>query len=97
MILEHKKEVKKSTKIILGVLLLGLIIAGFLTMKFYSLYFAPNINKSKGYIYVKTGSNYVGFLHDLLESGYLKNEQSFEEAAGKMNLAEKVLNQGAMQ
>lgn len=87
MIVEHRTGVKKSTKIILAVLLVGLLIAGIFGMKFYSLYFAPNIAGDNTYIYIKTGMDYNGFLHNLSESGVLKNEESFKEAAEKMNLA----------
>jgi UPF0755 protein len=87
MSLEQKKEVKKSTKIILGVLLIALVIAGFFGMKFYKVYFAPNIRAKHSYIYVRTGINYSDFLHYLNESGVLKNEDAFKEAAEKMNLA----------
>ena len=87
MILEHQKGVKKSTKIILGVLLLGLIIAGFFGMKFYSLYFAPNVTDHEKYIYIKTNGSYEGFIKELANKDIIKDLSSFEEAAGKMNLA----------
>jgi len=82
----EKKPLKNNIKIIIGVIVIIAAIAGFFGLKFYSLYFAPNI-RTNSYIYVKTGSDYNGFLHDLLESGVVKNEESFKDAAGKMNLA----------
>jgi UPF0755 protein len=85
MTVENKKKSKKNTIITLAIAVI--IASGFFGMKFYSLYFAPNIKTDKGYIYIKTGTDYNGFLHNLLESGVLKNEESFKEAAGKMNLA----------
>jgi UPF0755 protein len=88
MILEHKKEVKKSTKIILGVLMLGLIIVGFFGMKFYSLYFAPNVNGNAKYLYIATGESYRKFLTDIKHNPiFLDDIESFEDAASRMNLA----------
>jgi UPF0755 protein len=87
MILEHKKGVKKSTKIILGVLLVGLMIAGFFGMKFYSLYFAPNVTDHEKYIYIRTNGSFDAFMKDLEDKEIIKNIASFQEAAGKMNLA----------
>ncbi|MBB2145057.1 endolytic transglycosylase MltG [Pedobacter sp. LMG 31464] len=86
----EKKPLKNSTKIILVVAVVIVAIAGFFGFKFYSLYFAPNVRSAKSYIYVKTGSDYNGFLHNLLESGVIKNEGSFQEAAEKMNLANNI-------
>ncbi len=81
-----KKQIKKSTKIILAVLIVLLLAGGFYGMKLYTTYFAPNVRAEQKYIYVRTGTDYNGFLHNLLESGILNNEASFKEAAGKMNL-----------
>ncbi len=78
---------KQGTKIILIVILVILAIGGYFGLKIYKTYLAANIRGSQKYIYVRTGMNYNGFLHNLLETGVLKNEDSFKEAAGKMNLA----------
>ncbi|MFA6278130.1 MAG: endolytic transglycosylase MltG, partial [Pedobacter sp.] len=86
----EKKPLKNNIKIIVVVVVIIAAIAGFFGLKFYSLYFSPNIRTNKSYIYVKTGADYNGFLHDLLESGVIKNEESFKEAADKMNLAKNI-------
>jgi UPF0755 protein len=85
---EHKKEVKKSTKIIIAATIVLLTVAGFFGLNIYKTYLAANIIGNQKYIYVNTGMTYNGFLHNLSEKGILKNEVSFKEAADKMNLSE---------
>ena len=87
MILEHRKQVRKRTKIILAIALIGLMIVGFFGMKFYSVYFAPNVGDHEKYIYVRTGSTFEEFLKELADKDIIKSMESFKEAAGKMNLA----------
>jgi UPF0755 protein len=87
MILEHKNGVKKSTKAILAIALIVLAIGGFFGMKFYSVYFAPNVSGTEKYLYIKTGSTFDELLTSLESKNILKNIESFKEAAGKMNLA----------
>jgi len=86
MILEHDKKAKKSTKIILAIILVALAIGGYFGLNIYKTYLAGNITGDQKYIYVKTGMDYNGFLHNLLEKGILKNPEAFKEAAQKMNL-----------
>lgn len=84
---EKNTKVKNNTKIILGIAIAALLIGGFFAMKFYAVYFAPNIREGQDYIYVKTGTTYSGFLHEAIEKGIFKNIDAFEEASRKMNLA----------
>ncbi|WP_316767298.1 endolytic transglycosylase MltG [Pedobacter frigiditerrae] len=86
MILEHDKKAKKSTKIILAIILVALAVGGYFGLNIYKTYLAGNITGNQKYIYVKTGMDYDGFLHNLLEKGILKNPDAFKEAAEKMNL-----------
>lgn len=87
MILEQNKKAKKSTKIILAIFLIVLVIGGYFGLNIYKTYMAPNITGSEKYIYVKTGASYDDFLNDLTNKDVLKSIGSFKEAAGKMNLA----------
>jgi len=87
MTLEEKKKTNQRTKIILVILLIVLIVGTYFGLNVYKTYMAANIRGNQKYIYVKTNMDYSGFLHNLLESGILKNEDSFKEAAAKMNLA----------
>jgi UPF0755 protein len=87
MISAHKKGVKKSTKLILAILLIVLAVGGFFAMKFYAIYFAPNIKGDTKYIFVRTGSSYDDLLKDLEDKNAIKNIESFKDAAGRMNLA----------
>lgn len=87
MILEHKKEVKKSTKIILAVLLLLLAVGGYFGLNIYKTYLAGNVTGNEKYIYIKTGSTYDEFLNNLASKEILKDLNTFKAAAGKMNLA----------
>jgi UPF0755 protein len=88
MILEHKKGVKKSTKIILGVLLVGLLIAGSYAYGIYNTYLKDNVTGNHEYLYVRTGWTYEQLIADLkAKSDVLKDINTFEDAAAKMNLA----------
>ncbi len=84
---EKKKTIKNSTKIIIIVALIILTIGGFIGLKFYKVYFAPNVNGNQAYLYIKTGSNYDDLLANLQTKDVLKDLASFTEAAGKMKLA----------
>ncbi|MES2652445.1 MAG: endolytic transglycosylase MltG [Bacteroidota bacterium] len=84
---EKKKTIKNSTKIIIIVALIILTIGGFIGLKFYKVYFAPNVNGNEAYLYIKTGSNYDDLLANLQTKDVLKDLASFKEAAGKMKLA----------
>lgn len=81
------KQVKKSTKIILAIAIVLLLVGAFFGIQLYSLYFAPNVTADQKYIYVKTGSSMDSFLRDVESKNIFKNTNSFKEAAGKMNLA----------
>ena len=83
----EKKTIKNSTKIIIAIAILILAIGGFVGLKFYRLYFAPNVNGEQAYLYIKTGSNYDDLLANLQEKQIVKDLASFKEAAGKMKLA----------
>jgi UPF0755 protein len=82
----EKKPFKQSTKIVIGVVIIILAVAGYFGLNIYKTYLAANITGDQKYIYVKTGINYDGFLHNLLEKGILKDPDAFKEAAEKMNL-----------
>ncbi|MGF1925432.1 MAG: endolytic transglycosylase MltG [Bacteroidia bacterium] len=84
---ESKKVIKNSTKIIIIVAILIFTIGGFIGLKFYKAYFAPNVNESQKYLYIKTGSTYDDLLNNLQSKNVLKDLTSFKEAAGKMQLA----------
>ncbi|MFD0941176.1 endolytic transglycosylase MltG [Pedobacter boryungensis] len=86
----EKKPLKNTTKIILVSIIVIVAIAGFFGLKIYNTYLAPNVRGNAKYIYIKTGMDYTSFLHNLLEKGILKNENSFKEAAEKMNLASNI-------
>lgn len=82
-----KKQVKKSTKIILVVVLAVLLVAAYFGIQFYSVYFAPNVTGKQAYIYIRTGESYNSFLKNLASKSVVKSIDRFEEAAEKMNLA----------
>ncbi len=68
-------------KILLAIVLIGLIIAGFLANYVYSAMFKPNTNfeNEKAYIYVPTDSKYEGVREQLLP--LLKDIDKFDELA----------------
>ena len=81
MILEHKKEVKKSTKIILAVVLLLLAVGGYFGLNIYKTYLAANVTGNEKYIYIKTGATYDEFLSNLASKETLKDINTFKAAA----------------
>lgn len=86
MTLEANKKAKKSTKIILAVVLIVLAVGGYFGLNIYKTYLAANITGSEKYIFIKTGASYDEFIKNLESKDILKNIGSFKEAAGKMNL-----------
>jgi UPF0755 protein len=82
----EKKEIKKSTKIIITVAVIVLLIGGYYGLNLYKTYFAPNVNADQKYLYIKTGSNYEDLLANLQSKGILKDAVTFQAAAAKMNL-----------
>lgn len=87
MNLEPKKEVKKSTKIVLAVGILLLVVGVYFGLNIYKTYLAANVSGNEKYIYIKTGATYDEFLSNLESKGTLNNLNTFKAAAGKMNLA----------
>ncbi len=83
----EKKEIKKSTKIIIAVAVIVLLIGGYYGLNLYKTYFAPNVNADQKYLYIKTGSNYEDLLANLQNKGILKDAATFQTAAAKMNLS----------
>lgn len=84
---ETKKAIKNSTKIIIVVAIIILMVGGFMGLKFYKTYFAPNVIGDQAYLYIKTGSNYDDLISSLQNKDVLKDLGTFKEAAGKMKLA----------
>ncbi|RZL37223.1 MAG: endolytic transglycosylase MltG [Pedobacter sp.] len=86
MISEADKKPKKSTKIILAVVLIVLAVGGYFGLNIYKTYLAANITGNEKYIFIKTGASYDEFIKNLEGKDILKNIGSFKEAAAKMNL-----------
>ncbi len=87
---ENKKSLKNSSKILIIIGVLILVVGGFMGLKFYKAYFAPNVNGNREYLYIKTGSTYQDLLVNLQSKEILKDFASFEQAAEKMKLASSV-------
>ena len=83
----EKKPIKQSTKIILGIAIIIIAVAGFYGLNIYKTYLAPNVNGNEKYIYIKTNGTYDDLLNSLESKNIVKNIGSFKAAAGKMNLA----------
>ena len=86
----EKKEVKKSTKIILAAALVVLVAGGFYGLKLYKVYFAPNVSGNAAYLYVKTGATIENVYKEIKDKDLLKDVGTFSEAAAKMDLAERL-------
>ena len=83
----ENKSTGTGKKVFIIVAILFILIAGFIALKFYRLYFAPNVTGNQKYLFIKTGSDFGTLLSDLKEKDILKNTGSFEDAAAKMNLS----------
>jgi UPF0755 protein len=86
----QEKNVKKSTKIILAVAVVLLAVGGFFGLKFYKIYFAPNVLGNEKYLYVRTGYVFEDLVTDLRNKNILKDIGTFWEAAERMNLQGKL-------
>ncbi|MEJ5994973.1 endolytic transglycosylase MltG [Pedobacter sp. Du54] len=86
----NKTPIKNTTKAIIAIAILILLVGGFMGLKFYKTYFAPNVNGNHEYLYIKTGATYDDVLANLQSKAMLKDFASFEHAAAKMKLATSV-------
>ncbi|WP_316787876.1 endolytic transglycosylase MltG [Pedobacter frigoris] len=84
---EEKKGLKPVTKAILAILLVVLVIGGYYGLKFYKVYFAPNITGNEKYLYVRTGYTLDDVFKELKHKDILTDVGSFSQAAAKMELA----------
>ncbi|MEQ7801689.1 endolytic transglycosylase MltG [Pedobacter sp. ASV1-7] len=83
----EKKSIKASTKIILLGLLAVLAIGGYFGIKFYNVYFAPNITGKEKYLFVRTGHNLDDLFEEIRRKDVLTQIGTFSQAAAKMDLA----------
>ncbi|RZK18144.1 MAG: endolytic transglycosylase MltG [Flavobacterium sp.] len=83
---EKTSSMKSRTKIILTIAIIILLVGGFIGLRFYKAYFAPNVKGNQKYLYIKTGSTYDDLLANLKNKDILKDFASFEQAAVKMKL-----------
>lgn len=83
----EKKSIKTSTKIILLGLLAVLAIGGYFGIKFYNVYFAPNITGKEKYLFVRTGHNLDDLFEEIRRKDILTQIGTFSQAAAKMDLA----------
>ncbi len=82
---------KRSTKIILAIFFILLVVGGAYGFNIYKIYLAPNVSGDQKYLYVKTGWTYDDFMKNLESNSVgLKDLGTFKSAAGKMNLAKSI-------
>jgi UPF0755 protein len=87
----ENKGVKTSTKIVLAVILLVIIALGIIGLKFYKVYFAPNVTNNEKYLYIKTGAKLDDLFKEIEQKSLLDDVSSFNEAATKMELSKRSL------
>ncbi|PST82473.1 endolytic transglycosylase MltG [Pedobacter yulinensis] len=83
---EQPKKPNTKIKILFAAVLLVLVVGGYFGLKLYKTYFAGNVTDSQKFLYVRTGYDYDDVLKDIRMQQILKDEESFEAAAAKMNL-----------
>ena len=87
MTTETKKEIKRSTKIIVVAALLLLVVGSYYGLKLYNVYFAPNVTGEETYLYVRTGANLDDLYKEIKSKKILRNVGYFSQAAAQMDLA----------
>ena len=90
MTTETKKEVKKSTKLILIAAVLIIAVGGYFGLKVYKVYMAPNVSGKESYLFVKTGSTIENVYKEIKDKDLLTDVGTFSEAAAKMELAQRL-------
>lgn len=83
----NKKTTSKSTKIVLVIALVVLVVGGYFGLNIYRTYLSANVTGNEKYVYIKTGATYDEFISNLENKDALINIATFKEAAVKMNLA----------
>ncbi|PTS95540.1 endolytic transglycosylase MltG [Pedobacter sp. HMWF019] len=86
----EKKNATAKTKIILAVVLILIIIGGFFGLKFYKIYFAPNVTEKEKFLYIRTGDNLENLVEEIKKKDILTDLNSFSEAAAKMDLTDRI-------
>ncbi|MDF3076527.1 MAG: mltG [Sphingobacteriaceae bacterium] len=86
-----EKQTKKSKlkPVIIIAAVIGIGALAFL-YNYYQKYFAPNVTDTREYLYIHTGSGFSAVFDSLKAQGSLKNPETFEWAAEKMNYTSKV-------
>lgn len=83
----EKKPLQAKIKIALVIGLLLILTGVFFGLKFYKIYFAPNITANEKYLYIKTGATLEEVYQEIQSKEITKDLKSFKEAAAKMDLA----------
>lgn len=87
---EIPKEVKTRTRYIAAGVLILLAIAGFYGIRFYRIYFAPNVTENGTFLYVRTGANIDQVYQEIKDKDLMKDVGTFSQAAARMDLALKL-------
>ncbi|WP_316834766.1 endolytic transglycosylase MltG [Pedobacter nutrimenti] len=86
----EKTNATAKTKIILAVVLILIIVGGFFGLKFYKVYFAPNVTEKEKFLYIRTGDNLENLVAEIKKKDILTDLNSFSEAAAKMDLTDRI-------
>ncbi|PYF76756.1 endolytic transglycosylase MltG [Pedobacter nutrimenti] len=90
MTTNEKKNVKAGTKAALIIFLIIAAVAAFFGLKFYKVYFAPNITEKEKYLYIRTNDQLPQLLEEMKRKDILIDQAAFTQAAEKMDLADKL-------
>ena len=82
----EKKKLSNKYKIIIAAVVVILIAGAIIGFQFYNTYFAPNVTDHQKYLFVRTGSDMKAVLKEVESKKILKNVESFQKAALKMEL-----------
>lgn len=83
-----------KTKFMVATAFIALLIGIFFGLKFYRLYFSPNVYGQQKYLYIKTGDQFEDLMANIKAQNVLKDEATFAKAATKMHLAALKLKPG---
>lgn len=89
--MEKKTNKKRSIiRILLIVLAVITLLAGYWGFRFYSAYFRSNVTDAQEYIYVHTGWTFEDVLNEITEKGMVENTNTFRWAAEQMDYPTRV-------
>lgn len=90
--MNNNGKIKKKTifRIILAIAAIAIVVTGFLAVKFYKGFFAPNITENEEYLYIYSDWEFEDVMASIAQLQVVNDTSSFRWAAEKMDYPERV-------